>query len=38
MQVGIWLLIAAIVWFGISTEWSAGIAREAAELLLSGLR
>ena len=30
------VLAAATVWFGIDTELSAGIARQAAEVLLSG--
>ena len=32
-----WLLIGAIFYFGVSTSWSAGIARQAARLLVEGL-
>jgi multicomponent Na+:H+ antiporter subunit D len=32
------VLAAATIYFGIDTEWSAGIAARAAEVLLGGLR
>jgi multicomponent Na+:H+ antiporter subunit D len=32
------VLAGATIYFGIDTEWSAGIAARAAEVLLGGLR
>jgi hypothetical protein len=34
MMIGTWALIGASLFFGIFTDWSAGIARRAAEALL----
>ncbi|MFD0915894.1 monovalent cation/H+ antiporter subunit D family protein [Pseudahrensia aquimaris] len=36
MLLPLWVLVAIIVWFGISAEWTAGTARLAAESLLNG--
>ena len=31
-----WVLAVAAIFFGLATDWTYGVAREAAELLLAG--
>ncbi len=38
MLLPMWLLAAATVWFGIDTTWTAGLAEQAATVLVGGLR
>ncbi len=37
MQVPVWIMVAAILYFGVSTSLSAGVARRAAAMLLEGI-
>ena len=37
MQIPVWLLIVASIYFGISTDLTLGVSSRAAELLLDGI-
>jgi multicomponent Na+:H+ antiporter subunit D len=38
MLIPLLVLAAATIWFGIDTQWTAGIAGKAAQALIGGLR
>ena len=37
LLIPVWILTAANIWFGIDTRWSAGIASQAADVLLGAM-